>query len=107
MIASGEKKEEYREIKAYWADRFTYHEHHERITCVNSLEDEIYADNHRAIPTGVFKQMFDIVEFRNGYARNAPKMLFKFDGLSYGYGNPEWGAEPGKKYFVIKLGEKL
>lgn len=107
MIASGEKKEEYRKIKSYWANRFTWHEHHDMITCVNSLEDEMYADSQRPIPTGVFKQCFDVVEFRNGYARNAPTIRIKFKWLAYGFGREEWGAEPGKKYFVIKLGDKL
>lgn len=24
-----------------------------------------------------------------------------------GTGNPDWGAEPGKQYFVIRLGERM
>jgi hypothetical protein len=108
MIASGEKKEEYREIKRYWADRLTYHEHHERITCVDSLEDEIYRDHSRGLmATGVFKQLFDVVEFKNGYSANAPIIRLKFESVRYGYGHEDWGAEPGKKYFVIKLGERI
>jgi len=27
--------------------------------------------------------------------------------LTIGTGKPEWGAEPGKKYFVIQLGETI
>jgi hypothetical protein len=107
MIASGEKTEEYREIKRYWADRLTYHEHHDRITCENSLADEIYADQHRRIGTGVFKNLFDVVEFKNGYRKDAPVVRFKFKQITWGGGVPNWGAEPGKKYFVIKLGEKI
>lgn len=108
MIASGEKTEEYREIKPYWAARFTWHEHHERITCINSLEDEIYRDASRgARGTGVFKQWWDVVEFRNGYSQDSPIIRLKFKRLAYGFGRTEWGAEPDKKYFVIKLGERL
>lgn len=107
MIASGEKREEYREIKGYWADRLTYHEHHERITCEKSLEDEIYADQHRRFGTGVFKNIYDVVEFKNGYRKDSPVIQFKIKTITWGCGRPEWGAEPGKKYFVIKLGDPL
>jgi len=106
MISSGEKKEEYREIKRYWADRLTYHEHHERITCENSLNDEIYADAHRRFSTGVFKKI-PIVQFKNGYRKDSPVVRFNIDVITWGSGNPEWGAEPGKKYFVIKLGKQV
>jgi hypothetical protein len=107
MIASGEKKEEYREIKPYWADRLTWHEHHDRISCINSLEDELYADSERTYKTGVYKNWFDVVEFKNGYGKNSPKIRLKFKCITHGEGRPEWGAEPGKKYFVIKLGERI
>jgi hypothetical protein len=107
LIASGEKREEYREIKRYWADRLTYHEHHERITCENSLADEIYADQHRQYGTGVFKNLYDAVQFKNGYRKDSPVMLFKLDIITWGAGVPAWGAEPGVKYFVIKLGERI
>ncbi len=107
MIESGVKREEYREIKRYWADRLTYHEHHERITCEKSLEDEIYADQHRRIGTGVFRNLYHAVQFKNGYRKDSRVMRFKFDLITWGCGVPEWGAEPGKKYFVIKLGERI
>lgn len=84
MIASGEKKEEYRELKAYWIDRLS-----------ESLE-----------PCW-FGHPYDSVTFYLGYAKNRPSMTFVVDGIEIRNGREEWGAEPGKKYFVIKLGERL
>lgn len=81
MIASGEKKEEYREIKKYW-------------------EKRLYYNTSQGQP-----KEYDIVRFRNGYSENAPTMDVKWVGTWISDGNPEWGAEKGKDYFVIMLGE--
>jgi hypothetical protein len=81
MIASGEKKEEYREIKPYWIKR---------------LHFDLW--NNRP---------FDAVYFRNGYAADARQMKLKCEGIEVRTGKEEWGAEPGKEYYVIKLGELL
>lgn len=86
MIASGEKKEEYREIKNYWMSRLC------------NLKEEV---EH----CGLDYKRFDIVEFKNGYSKNAPIIRLQFIESYVDLGKPEWGAEPGKEYFVIKLGE--
>ena len=70
MIASGEKTEEYREIKPYWSNR-------------------------------LFKG-YTHVCFHLGYT--AKTMLFPIIGIEEGTGKEEWGAEKGKTYYVIKLG---
>jgi len=80
MIASGVKTEEYREIKRYWDDR---------------LQEDSFGRFH------------EVVQFRNGYHRDAPKMRFDIEDIKIATGNPEWGAEPGKKYYVIQLGKRL
>lgn len=80
MIASGEKTEEYREMKAYWYDRLMY-------------------------DTG--EGFHEVVEFRHGYAKDAPRMRFAIDDITETTGRAEWGAEPGVEYFVIKLGERI
>ena len=82
MIASGEKREEYREMKEYWLDR---------------LVD---------INTHDWKH-FDTVTFRNGYGRNVPTVTVEYLGISFMEGMPSWGADPGVKYIVIRLGEIL
>lgn len=82
MIASGEKKEEYRDIKKHWTDRF----------CIPLTESFISPD---------------VVRFMNGMSPVAPVVEVEFKGLRIDYGVPEWGAEVGKLYYVISLGEIL
>lgn len=100
MILSGEKKEEYREIKSYWIERLTWHEYHskgelELIRCFASGE--------------AFRKDFDIVEFKNGYGKEAPTITVEMAGIHYGYPKKlEWAEPPyGKWFFVIELGEIL
>ena len=85
MIISGEKTEEYREIKDYWKTRLYKH------------------TEQGPIP----KFAWDMVTFRNGYHKAAREATFTFEGLVVREGKPEWGAEKGVEYYVIKLGEKL
>jgi hypothetical protein len=84
MIASGEKKEEYREIKQYWF---------RRLSITGNFED------------GFIKP--DAILFRHGYAKNAAALLIECLGIEVDEGKLEWGAEPDKEYFVIKLGDIL
>ena len=83
MISSGEKTEEYREIKPYWISR---------LGNVEALGE-------------TFIRSFDVVEFRNGYQKNAPKIRLEWKGIQKRTGKTEWGALPGEQYFVIKLGK--
>lgn len=76
MIASGIKKEEYREIKPYWSTR-------------------------------LLNRDYDQINFRNGYKKNAPRMLVEFKGLRADIGNIKWGAPPSSAVYIIKLGNIL
>lgn len=87
MILSGEKKEEYRDIKPYWDKRFK-----------NSLYD-ITLDSW---VNPIIKSAQGNVIFKNGYQKDAPKIRC-FVELSQDYGKPEWGAEPNKIYYVLKI----
>lgn len=86
MILSGEKKEEYRDIKKFYHSRFI------------NVDPVTYE--------GEYKE-FDTVTFTNGYRPDSPRFEIEFKGIGVGLGLSKWGAEPGKKYFVIKLGEVL
>lgn len=81
MIKSGEKKEEYREIKPYYNNRFTH----------------FYEDICEACIKGSM-----CVIFRNGYSKNSPSIKCLVN-INIGEGNPDWGAEPGKEYYVLKI----
>lgn len=80
MIASGEKTEEYREIKPYYTSRF-------QKLWQGSL---IGGKAERKIM------------FRNGYSLKSPTIEAKCT-LRKGKGKPEWGAEQGKEYYVLQI----
>lgn len=48
---------------------------------------------------------FRRVTFHLGYTNKI--MIFEIKSFRVGEGRPEWGAEPGKQYFIIELGERL
>ena len=92
LIERGEKREEYRVATDYWNKRLTNWDLH---------------------PAGT-----PVVEFRLGYAKDAPRLAFWVFGLNTESGiktyafvdrhtdktrHPEWG-EPDVPHFVIKLG---
>lgn len=77
MILSGEKTEEYREVKPYWVKRL--------------MTDELAMKS------------FAGVLFTNGYNRDSRRLSMFIEKISIGFGREDWGAEPGKKYFIIKL----
>lgn len=122
MIASGEKKEEYREIKPYWLKRlmdylsddgYELNQGELEEACCDILQsDQSSSDFTQHVEYQLenwhleFKH-YDRVQFRNGYAKNAPTMTVECKGIEIGEGKPEWGAEIGKKYFVNKLGNVL
>jgi hypothetical protein len=85
LIASGEKLEEYRELKPYWAKRLT----------------------EPGEPGKYKKKHYDIIRFKNGYAKNAPTMDVEYNGMTITGGIVEWGAEPHETYYVLRLGKIL
>ena len=94
MIRSGEKVEEYRECKNYWIYRFSklcgYFEYR---FGENGIE-MILADRLKC----------DKLVFTLGYPKagdTSRRLEFKNPKIRIDTGKPEWGAEPGKKYFVI------
>ena len=96
MIASGEKLEEYRELKKYWFDRLT------KIPYAVGTIERIRLLTHEEN----FKQ-FDLVVFRNGYAKNAPRLTVECEGIHYGYpAKDTWVDQHTQNwYFCIELGK--
>lgn len=95
MIKSGVKKEEYREIKDYWIKRFKD----------MSLEP----------PFKAFKS-FSVIEFKNGYAKDAPIIRVEFKGIRIGKPKIEWCIDAIEfdqdngaydDCFIIELGSVL
>lgn len=100
MILSGEKKEEYREIKPYWEKRFnpTYTDY----AIGNSPKSTIY--NTFYIRRDLGGVVYDKVEFQNGYSKNAPKILIECKGILTGNAKADWSDNWQGCVFIIKLG---
>lgn len=88
MIKSGEKKEEYREIKPYYASRF----YNNYIASGVGLE---WILNNNPI-------VYQDIILRNGYSKNSPSIIC-YVHIEKGTGKEEWGAEPNKLYYVLKI----
>ena len=109
MIASGEKREEYREIKPYWEKRLLDYKGLSDYYQNNRYELNIKRlfFPHRPLIENVcvaFPRGYTHVRFRRSYTNTT--MLFKCEGITIGKGNPAWGA-PEEEVFIIKLGERL
>ena len=115
MIDSGEKTEEYREIKPYWIKRLL-EQIDEKGRCYYKAED--FDDDYdnfwlqfiitSDVRSGFVKfRDFDKVTFHLGYSKDRPSMTFAIKEIVCNEGREEWGALPGETYFVIKLGERL
>ena len=92
MILSGEKKDEYREIKPYWTVRIIHWLGFPR------EETEIVQELLRE--QGTIKA--NPVVLQNGYGRNAPEVEVMCR-LSIGTGKEEWGAASGKEYYRFHI----
>lgn len=83
IIHEGVKLQEYREISEYWRDRLM----------VRSASNLFQ-----------FRQDFKTVTFSNGYSKTRKQIKVELLRISIDEGIEAWGAEPGKKYFVLQLG---
>lgn len=92
MIASGEKKEEYRDCTSYWTKRLLGH--------CRWIFGLARGCTRSRIPVKEKKT----VTFHRGYSSTT--MTWEIQEFSYGMGVPEWGA-PDKKCLIIVLGKRL
>lgn len=94
MILSGEKTEEYREMKPFWVKRL-------------AVDGTVNLDT-RTIRFNEFRQ-FDQIQFFNGasYSPTFPNFTIKCNGIHVGTGHTAWGAEEGVTYFILLLGEVI
>lgn len=87
IIKDGIKKEEYREIKPYYEKRF-----------LEPLSSRLFRKGETWV------KQFDTLVFTLGYPKandTERRITFNNPRIHIGKGKPEWGAEPGKNYFVI------
>lgn len=99
MIASGVKREEYREIKPYWVRRLLALP--EGMGHVEATPESV----KDAVCHGASIRRFDFVRFHRAYTSTT--MTFAVSGIDVNVGNTFWGATDGVEYFVIRLGERI
>ena len=109
MTKIGEKTEDYREINEYWFKRLVYNWKDLFLTRKMSQPTQVNIEN--ILNRGCFGfNDFDINIMTLGYPKSSDSeriLIFEHAGIEIGYGNPEWGAEPNKLYFIIKHGKRL
>jgi hypothetical protein len=106
MQESGEKTEEYREIKPYWVKRLCPCTH----GCSNGHWSEKYnkcvltckaVESHmNHYYNGERIGAFTHVRFRYGYTNRT--FTHKIDRIRIGRGKPEWGAPTDRDVFIIE-----
>lgn len=102
MIKSGEKKEEYREIKPYYEKRLLDYKAIKKD--VKRLAFKKYVLCTQIDVCKEYPRNFDTLVFTLGYPKaddTKRRLEFKNPQIQFGEGRTEWGAEPGKMYFVI------
>ena len=110
MTKRGEKKEDYREINEYWVRRFFGGiDADELPTIITSLgigRSIEWVSDFYLISPKTFS--FNIMTLGYPKSDDTDRVLrLEHNGIRIGYGNPEWGAEPNKLYFIIKHGKIL
>lgn len=106
------KPEDYREITSYWCSRLLQFKS-QNIKQAN-FEALFNLNNYQIVIDFInenydFKH-FDLNVMTLGYpSKGDTERILKLEhaGIEIREGNPEWGAEPGKLYFVIKHGKIL
>lgn len=107
MILSGEKKEEYREIKEYYETRFQ-----NLFGAITIYPSSIFSDRSKyellqgeAVPEEIRKDSIQEIIFRNGYSKDSKAIKARCK-LRIGKGRPEWGALPDKQYYILEILDK-
>lgn len=107
MILSGEKKEEYRDIKEYYETRFQ-----NLFGAVTIDPSSIFPDRSEyellqgeEVPEEIRKDSIQEIIFRNGYSKDS-KTIKARCRLRIGKERPEWGALPDKQYYILEILDK-
>ena len=106
MTKEGIKTEDYREINEYWFKRLVYNWSDVVLGCGYLHLTE---ENLKYI---IEKRLFGFKDFETntmtlGYPKSGDTdriLKLEHKGVEIRTGNPEWGAEPDKIYFVIMHG---
>lgn len=109
MTKAGVKTEDYRETSEYWMKRLFSQSTFEWYEQAKYSGGNEFENGSFHIDFAEFKK-FDTTTLTLGYpsAKDTDLIIqFEHAGIEIRTGNPEWGAEPDKLYFVIKHGKRL
>ena len=77
----------------------------------NLIAHGIKAEEYRAIKPHWNRRFnnreYDVIQFVNGYGNHRPKMLVELKDIVTGLGIIEWGATPGERCYILRLGRIL
>lgn len=112
MTKAGIKTEDYREITPYWSKRLIHNLTdvllHKKRHIVNQFIDDKDALDFVTTYSGKFGfNEYETNTMTLGYPKSGDtERILKLEhkGIEIRTGNPDWGAEPDKLYFVIKHG---
>jgi hypothetical protein len=108
MTKAGIKTEDYREITPYWSKRLILQSKDINWDTPIKIIDKI-CDNYFNNKNDVIFRPFTTNIMTLGYPKKDDKsriLTLEHKGIEIRTGNPEWGAEPDKLYFVILHGEQ-
>lgn len=111
LILSGEKKEEYRDIKEtilrllFDKEKMTA----KRALCFcNLMKIKSIKTQNKSIGFFTYNgKRFDTITFSNGYRKDRRQFTIELNSIKIDTGRSDWGAEKGEFYIVIELGEVL
>ncbi len=111
LTKAGIKTEDYREINLYWFKRLVFNSK----KAIEYLNIKTDADVKIICNDAFWKKSFAFKPFYAntmtlGYPKknDSQKILYlRHKGIEIREGKPEWGAEPGKLYFVVCHGNSL
>lgn len=117
MTKAGIKTEDYREINQYWFNRLVFKKEMVIKYLQLDIEDKEYfsIQLQNIVKNDLYKKMIAFKPFSTntmtlGYPKSTDtERILKLEhkGIEIRTGNPEWGAEPNKLYFVILHGKQI
>ena len=109
MIYSEIKPEEYRNITPYWCNKFILFEGEQM---PKKWWDGLFNSHRKPIEMLIELMKLkeysfinpDVIDFAHASKKDRDLFTIEFQGFEIREGDPDWGAVPGVKYFVLKLG---
>jgi hypothetical protein len=106
MTKQGIKTEDYREITPYWIKRLVNDLPMKNMAVAYLTESTLIKG--LSIERGFKKFTQNTMTLGYPKSTDSERILkLEHKGIEIGYGNPEWGAEQNKLYFIIKHGKQL